>query len=300
MKRTYRIIGYNGIPTQKYKEYLAKLGFIENERSIGLLLCFQGEGVFDRTTRSYCKSAIDNVSNICNKGQLRKTLGEFGEKYMAKEYRWSDVALNMHLKVDKVIIVKPISGFGGKGIKIYKKGDLMSIIGADSYVFCEYVTDLLLFKGRKFHLRVYLFATTWGVFRRYPEYRIITAKSDFVLDNWDREDIHDTHLKWTDADYFFRPDGDLYIEKTDKQITEVCDEIIRHLNPKPYKESTAAYEMLGLDFLVKSDGDVVLLEVNTNAGIKCVDEWNTYKEGVLAMEMDIIDSFFPKARLFKK
>lgn len=305
MKKTYAILGYNGIPTEKYREALTELRFtdvgdqrsqsdgsrarvVANKRSIGLLLVFKDKLINDRTTRSYCRTAVDNVDNICNKGRLRKTLGEVGEKYMAREFRWSELAHMRHMDLETVVLAKPISGFGGKGIEIYKKGDYIDLITPASYVFCEYVTDLMLFRERKFHLRAYLFVTTWGTFRVYPEYRIITAKLPYVTDDWKNKDIHDTHLQSTDADYFFRPGGDLYLEKTDLQIQEICQEIIRHLQPRPYSESKVGYEMLGLDYLVKSNGDVVLVEVNTNAGIKCVEEWNTYKAGVLRMEMEIV------------
>lgn len=296
MEKTYAILGYNGIPAEKYQAELGKLGLTERRsgKPLGLYLYFKGKGVIDNKTRSYCKTAIDGVDNICNKGNLRATLGDVGVKYMAREYKWGEITKFRQLTSDSVIIAKPVSGWGGKGIKIYKKDDRVDLISPSSYVFCEYVSDLLLFQGRKFHLRAYLFATTWGTFRVYPHYRIITAALPYVADNWTEEGVHDTHLKSTQADYFFQPGGDLYLEKSDQQIQEICAAIISHLQPKAYPESKVAYEMLGLDFLVKSNGDVVLLEVNTNAGIKCVEDWNSYKEGVLAMEMEIVKELVEK------
>lgn len=301
MEKSYSTLGYNGIPADKYREQLKELGLAERDTrtktgQLGLLLYFKGATVNDRKTRSYCRTALDGVDNICNKGRLRATLGELGEKYMAREFLWEDITKFRYLTADEVIIAKPISGWGGKGIQIYEKEDYVDLVSPASYVFCEYVSDLLLFRERKFHLRVYLFATTWGTFRVYPHYRIITARLPYVAGDWTNKDVHDTHLESTDADYFFQPGGDLYIEKTDEQIQAICAEIIRHLQPKPYPESKVAYEMLGLDFLVRANGDVVLLEVNTNAGIKCVEEWNSYKEGVLKLEMEIVRELLTPVR----
>jgi len=290
---TFKINGYNGIPHGKYRAALAKLDFEEGESGEVSYTIFSQDGKtpFERSKCSL-KSVVDfsSIENIADKGKLSSLMS----RYMAREYKMNTCFLCGKLKLNDVVVFKPTgrSAFGGRGIQVLTKGQKFECAVAESYVACSYIQDLTTFKGRKFHLRVYLFVTTWGTWKLFPKYRIITAKDPYIKGDWNNKDIHDTHLESTDEDYFFFEGADLYFERTDREIQEICDELMKHVNPRPYPEADAAYEMLGLDFLVREDKSVVLLEVNDNAGIKCVEVWSEYKREVLEMELSLAIEYF--------
>lgn len=281
---SYKITGYNGVPHFNYHLALKGWNFQPTSEYVDYhIYGNDGTGKPDWTTYSKVKSVVDNVSNIADKSQLGKIAGQ----YMAKEYPLNQVLRNNICIHAQTIILKPVGkmAFGGTGIQIINKGDKVYLERRWKYVACEYVKDIMTYMDRKFHLRAYLFVTSWGSSYLVPEYRVITAKLPYRLSDWKNKDIHDTHLDGTDQDYFFSPDGDFYLEKSDIQIKEICAHLANHVKPRPFPESQAAYEMLGLDFLILKDGSVVLLEVNTNAGIKCVNSQNRLKAKVLEVEI---------------
>jgi hypothetical protein len=291
---SFKIAGQNGIPREEYRSILYDLGFIdESGACVSYYLYTQDKDTpSDYKTQCLLKSVVDSksISNVADKSLLSKLMG----KYMAKEYRLAECLRRGRVVVDDVILFKPVGpmAFGGYGIIIATKGTTVLLDPRLKYVACQYIRDVMTFKERKFHLRVYLFVSTWGRCELYPKYRIITADLPYKKEDWNNKAIHDTHLASTDADYIFAPDGDLYIERTDNQIKYICKKLVSHIKATPYPESKAGYEMLGLDFLVKSSGKAVLLEVNNNAGIKCVSDWNDYKKGVLDLEMSFAKEYF--------
>lgn len=290
---TFKLAGYNGIPHEKYRDAFSLLKFTEDDKSL-FVNCYvftqDAETPTDTQTQCDLKSVVDadSISNVADKSQLSLVMG----KYMAKEYDFGKCLRAGRVSVDDVVMFKPIGSkaFGGEGIMVATKGERPKF-EQRKYVACKYVQDVQTFKGRKFHLRVYLFVSTWGRWELYPRYRIITAALPYKKGDWQNKAIHDTHLKSTDKDYFYYLGGDMYDAKTDLRIQRICKELVKHIQAKSYPESKAGYERLGLDFLVKESGTPILLEVNNNSGVS-VWEWGWYKQDILDIEMSFIKEYF--------
>jgi hypothetical protein len=293
---TYKLDNLEDIPGEYYAEELSRLGFVERNLEKVDYHIYLDWRKKDHDTKCFLKNKIDNISRVTNKYHLRSTLGRDYFPYLAKEYGFRQILRGGRVSVDGPLIVKPSGGafFSGKGIEVVVKGDKLN---SSTAVICEYVTDVQTFHDKKFHLRVLLFLSTWGKWEVVPIYKIVTAKLPYVKDDWKNKDIHDSHWKSTDGDYFFCEDGDLYSEEVNSQIIEVCRGVSESVSPKPYSESEKAYEMLGLDFLVRENGTVVLLEVNSWAGTCSPpgvpsEPLERYKRKIVEVEMEFVKDAF--------
>lgn len=142
----------------------------------------------------------------------------------------------------------------------------------------RYVGDLALWYGRKFHLRAYfLVSVIRGRVRTHLWSRgdILAAAKPFVLDHFYDKDIHDTHFDSTGGDYAFPKDlvgehgvsaevYDIAWKSMSDTLTHVSEILAPHA--KVFNESKYGFEIFGVDFLIRSNGSTVLLEVNDKVG----------------------------------
>lgn len=148
-------------------------------------------------------------------------------------------------------------------------------------IISRYVTNpMLLEDGRKFHLRIFLVIminsndeTSAIVFN---EGRMGAGKKKFIVGDWDDPSVHITHM----TDDYFRyprdfPQPDL-IDYVDDQINDILSDVVGTLEStfKKYRESKNAYKLLGCDFIVREDGEVLLLEINYKPGFRVLDKDN--------------------------
>jgi hypothetical protein len=90
----------------------------------------------------------------------------------------------------------------------------------DKVLVSDYIRNPLLFRGLKFHLRIFFLITIIdNVIKTYllNDCKILTAGKPFILSNFDDKTIHDTHVKTTDYDYLFQ--RDFITENIGKEIT---------------------------------------------------------------------------------
>lgn len=287
---SYKTTGNNGLSHEVFDEKLNELGLIKTQidRFVDYHLYSNDGKSYDLTTESILKTAVTGIENVIDKSLLPEVM----QHHMAKNYKLIDVIKRGVVVQDGLFILKPIGkgAFGGKGIQILQKGDKPKLERRWKYSLSEYVTNIMLFQGKKFHLRVYLFVSTWGKWKLYPKYRIITAKLPYTHEDWTNKDIHDTHLGSTEGDYFFFNDGDIFDEEIDNQIQVACNDLMQFIHPKSYPESKDAYEMLGLDFLISDKGIPILLEVNNGAGIHLNTNW--YKDEVINIYIEFLNDYF--------
>lgn len=194
---------------------------------------------------------------------------------------------------DDVFIFRPVDVFGGVGITIMRgpgKDDIARAVeharvetrrvmprAQPRVIMSRYVADVLLWGGRKFHLRAYFLAVVArGVFRTHlwEMGNILTAAKPFVCDLYGDAGVHDTHLGSTDGDPLFPADlarGGVTAEQWATIHAAMCHALKRVsavLQPhaRPYEESLHAFEVFGVDFLVRRDLGVVVMEVNDKVG----------------------------------
>lgn len=251
-------------------------------------------------TECFIMNILSSEKNIiANKYQLYINFNKYFpkecEKYMAKSWNFTTF-LKHHTKVKEIIhqntddthfkyvyIVRPVGvgAFSGKDIFIvYNKKTLdnsKKIIGKyENTIISNYITNPMLFEGRKFHLRTYfLVATINGKYKTYfyELYELFTAEKQYNNNDFLDKDIHDTHFKSTPRDiqcpYDLEPDLQKIFNNKIYPKMQDCMFYISKMMEKytiPYPQSKNAFEVFGCDFLVKDNYDVILMEINDKTG----------------------------------
>ena len=197
-------------------------------------------------------------------------------------------------------ILRPMDSFGGKDIKyinneiqlnnaitFYKTHkNYKSIIYGDNVIASPYITDLLLFQGKKFHLRMYFVVSCInGIINSFllDNGEIFIANKKFNMDLPFTTDKHDTHYyeDYTFKDDFNKNNLNRTITDTDKhKIYESCKNICRVLT-KLILEKTGSnkeyskilydnqkngYHIFGLDIFIKNNLEPILIECNEKPG----------------------------------
>ena len=243
----------------------------------------------------YLSNKTDRTS-IYPKNKLYEYLEPVGgEKYVSKVWNADQLSSLPH---DGVFIIKPVDGFQGYYIKIltsdqelidYKKmvqqdidDDKSIVINDHNYyirsffkdgiILNEYFTDLLLFNGRKFHIRSYFMLKYYNGSYSYSYFKkakILTAKLPYVKGDWFNKEIHDTHIKSTDDDYYFPGDLDLPSVMIDKLYRNIDDfykklyESLKMINPPQQKYIKNYFHIIGCDIFILKDMNIKLIEVNS-------------------------------------
>jgi hypothetical protein len=207
-------------------------------------------------------------------------------------------------------ILRPIYGFGGSGILyVHNPNDLKLAIkyynthkdirnklySLEEITVSRIITDLLLFKGRKFHLRMYyIVAILEGEisFFLLDKGKILTARDTYNLNVPFSKGVHDTHFDSTDADYFFPNDlivsNISSLKEKDSYRDDIFDTIFKRVieivkgisymvlgfsngktNSLLFENQKNGYYIYGLDILVRDNLEPVLLECNTRVGFDC-------------------------------
>lgn len=203
-------------------------------------------------------------------------------------------------KYPETYILRPLNAFGGKdifyiqnkkeehnAIEYYKShvGTNNKPYKLDEIMVSILITDLLLFRERKFHLRFYfIVAILEDELSSFilDIAQIITAKAKYNTDLPLVKDVHDTHFGSTDVVYYFPKALDIAsndkakiisgINKIAKVLTNViinsCDG-----NPRKilFENQKNGYHIFGFDIFVKSNCDVVLIECNRRPGFGSKD-----------------------------
>ena len=201
------------------------------------------------------------------------------ETYFLKQQVVSDDILKT-LKKDKTYIIKPIPGFAGDGIKVFKGSDGMrehiDIIEKrtkkrDKWIVQDYIEEPLLLKGKKFHMRIMILLTGGNAYF-YKDFLVYPARKEFSLDDLSVE-VHDTHGTLTEsyeksmfpAEYTnMAYTKEIYIQIANLFIGLRKNGLFDH---KCYKESEKCYQLFGADIMITKDYQVKCLEINYKPGL---------------------------------
>ena len=256
-------------------------------------------------TIAYLGNAIDSTDNINDKQQLFFLLKKlYPDEYLnfladsflltnKTEYKKGSGGIFIARPVTELNPVtkqKKIKAASGKDIiyitdtrSLQKAKELLERY--DNVLISQYIRNPLLFKGKKFHLRIY-FVITWinDVIKTYlfDEAYIWTAKLPFVLDKFDNNDIHDTHYSSTEGDPVFPRDftsKNMECNITPEIITKLLVDIkdimakvstlllLEGSNKiKMFSNLKNAFQIEGCDFMITKDFRPILLECNNKAG----------------------------------
>jgi hypothetical protein len=295
-QKNFFIYDGTGLDKSHLREKLLSDGYNEiktlrNVDSVDFMWAEQINDRFDK--QSYIiKSKIKNILNDAKIPLTRKDL--LYEKmfvmypHIADKHMASSLDIKLYPQyIDEMIegntyIIKPVGpgACSGKDISIItysQPSDVTSVVAQlekyPNVVVCDYISNVHLFRGKKYHLRIYLYLDMFRQYSIFPQGKILTAKLPYKNSDFFNKDIHDTHMESSDDDYFFPRDLDVDEETTRKiwdQIRRVCKVCVDIPDGTlgPPEESEFAFEIFGLDFLVQDDFNVILLEVNDKVGYK--------------------------------
>lgn len=234
------------------------------------------------------------VERILNKSNIIKEINKINpdiyKKYVPVNFNINEID---KYKFPKWYILRPIDSFAGADIKyINNKKELddaieyynktrnyKNIIYRNDVLASEYIDKPLLFRTKKFHLRLYYqISIINGIFNSFlwDTGKIVTAAEPFDMTKPFTKDKHDTHLKSTDDDYIFPTDfisKNLNKELDSKIHNQLWNKIISIMKPISkileknknnllYSNEKNMYYIFGVDIMVRDNFDPVFIEVN--------------------------------------
>lgn len=162
----------------------------------------------------------------------------------------------------------------------YKNMRMKNLYTANEWVMQKYITNPLLFNGKKFHIRTYFFYYRYqdpiskNIIKKGYLYKlgnIWTARNKYVQGDYYNLSIHDSRGRNTEQAYFFPDDFSTYYGtdnaiKIFNDILQIHSYILHILNSECYPESKNCYEVFGGDIMITNDMKVKLIELNGNFG----------------------------------
>jgi hypothetical protein len=250
-------------------------------------------------------SLLINVLNIdfykiTNKNVIYNNISqidhELSEKYLIKTFHINRLR---EYHFPSWYILRPIDSFGGADIKyINNQTDLNNaityykttknyrgILYGNNVIASPYITNLLLFHGRKFHLRMYYIVSC--INRNISSFllddgKIVTAAEPFDMNEPFTKEKHDTHHKSTNADYFISKDfttenigieiNETIIKQIFTKCKTICAAITKVIINKTngnllFENQKNGFNLFGLDIFITKDLQPILIECNEKPGI---------------------------------
>ncbi len=307
-RKNYIILGFSGLNHKYIKDILNERGMIELDKRLILkdeikyidLVIYDYLYMGNKYDREYknrtekIKKSLINITNeikykVCNKKNLyfnmKRYYPDICDKYFAKTYMMNE--LN-RLGDDKSYILKPASlgFFRSKGIEIFKNKDSlikhvknMNKLLYKKYIVSEYIDNIYLFRGRKFHLRMYILASTYTRKVYLLEKGRIIYSNKPYNNNIKKKDVHltvNSEEEMIFPDDFGELDSKKIIMQMKRVIDKISDLLFRH-RPylESYEDSKYGFEVFGCDFLVKEDMSIILMEINDK--VEYVEEGKSIK-----------------------
>ena len=234
---------------------------------------------------------------VVNKYQLyknmKKQFPKIADKHMAKTFNILGKDKDMYK--EGVYIIRPVGKDvgSGEGIEyVSNKKELEAVINkyksGNKYkkiIASEYIQPLLLYEKKKFHIRVHiLFLNNNGkiIWSANLHGKFFCGKNEFVYKDYHNLDIHDTRGRNCIQNIFFPEEFNYGKENTEKVLSQmelILSKVAEIIKPhlKCYTESNNCFQVFGIDFMIKDDFTVILIEINHNYAIKNnnKNEYNT-------------------------
>ena len=233
--------------------------------------------------KSLLKNAVmkDNY-NMTNKDLLYKELEKIpsARKYLVFNYSVDSSNID-YKKIEKlfqkykVMIFKPVGGAAGLGIEVFDDFDIFfkycesnkSFAKYKEWVLQEYIIDLMLIDGKKFHIRGYYLVHQEKKYLM-GEGRIILAEEGYKQGDYENKKIHDTHTLGSEKYVRYYP-KDLKNSKKIQNQLEILFSLVGKVDKyfKCFTESKDCYQLFGFDVMITDDYQVKLIEINSGPGV---------------------------------
>lgn len=231
---------------------------------------------------------------------------------------------------DNVWVVKIIGGWGGRDIYFFetydefkghfdeimknnkqqimklednKKLNFINNYVKNEWIIQKYVSNPSLFKGKKYHLRVYFMYHKDNNVKKgyiYNMANILTAKDKYKKGDYVNNNIHDTRRGSTDKAYFFPTDFEKQFNKTKtksvfNQLKELFGYVSQCIDSKCFEGTKHCYELFGADIMVDDDMNIKLLEINSSQGYPFfIDDTSNYIQEIFESSIStVVDKYMP-------
>lgn len=303
------------------KAALLERGWTETTNSKETTFMFLDDKyVYDNTLYDI-KSDIKNIVHtdklsICDKNKLYDNFKSYNpklaNKFMVEQHfvnidNYEDPLFKKLFEKNKIWIIKPIASFLGIGIQVFTNyNDFINYFRETSkktnltkqernflktgYVLAKYINKPLLYLGKKFHLRVYfMYDATNKKGYIFKKSKLTVAKKDYITDNYNDQEIHDTHCLIDICGFVFPKD---FLDQYDNKVAGIIFEqlkvlfyhVLQLINAGCFSESKKCFEIFGADVMIDSNLKIVLLEINDKIGFH---DYN--KKQVIQLNKDIMD-----------
>jgi hypothetical protein len=238
----------------------------------------------------YCINMLDGNHCITDKYLLyacmKKLYPKEVDNFMAKSFK---LTLDTEFNPGDLYITRPVNDLksglrASSGLDVNVYNDIETLEKAkklltqyDNIIASKYITNPLLFHGKKFHFRAFMIITLFE--KTYSSYmldifKIITSKSLFINDNYQNKDIHDTHYRYNVDDYLFPlhfTSANINKNITQNDIQTILDKIksicykMSHIfstNVKLRPNSENGFHLFGFDIMLDENLNPILIECN--------------------------------------
>ena len=230
-----------------------------------------GGGVKGETVN---KDVITNKA--CLYENMKRRFPDIYKKYMPDTKLLKDVH---NIKEGEIYIIRPIGpgAGGGAGVKVITNNKELETVRYEtkkykSVIISEYIKNPLLYKEKKFHLRMYFMVCVGEPYGKFSWHvwnkgKIVTAELPYKKDDYTNPKIHDTHFKSTPMNLWFSEDLGITHTETTKilaQMNEILRGAAEIIKPeaKTTSESKYGFEIFGVDFIITDELIVKLIEIN--------------------------------------
>jgi HrpA-like RNA helicase len=306
LKKTYTISGACGFDQRGLRLAFGRTGWtevpVQETIKAGNVTVLYMENGADKKLYN-CKSEFssllnDNRNIVCDKLELYNNMvkyhSDIAASHMAKSYKIDKID-SINKPEFETSIVKAVGrgSYSGRGVFVAgNEAEFTRAITEASKIsknimVSEYITNPMLFNGRKFHIRAYLTVLVHGDGQiegnLWHRGKILTARLPYKNLDFTNGNIHDSHAKSTPNDLFFpehlREKGintDAIYEQMNKISIALVDCLKQSEVELLYPESKNAGALFGLDFMVTDEYVVKLLECNDKIGCDSVAKFSDY------------------------
>lgn len=287
---TYLVVSQY-LKDKRIKDYFHSKGWTKLERGKKnpTLLYLDYLNIYDRkfwSFQPYIKNLIgDDKQKFTDKQNLDLMLPK---RFLMDTYPYSTrqklVKFKNIFEDDKKFILKPTKGREGIGIKIVqnfeelkdffqnevKKIDFRKVKETDKWVIQEYIQSPMLYRKRKFHLRVYFLVVEKEIYF-FSRYLIITASKEYREDDLNNKEIHDSHYGPNSIRNKIFPDdfpNKTLISSVNKQILSLFKSVKSSIKLPMgcFPGDENCYENFSADIMIEKDGQLKVLEFNHSTG----------------------------------
>ena len=267
---------------------------------------------------SRIQNKVENIQVFTDKSNFAQLLFDLQKSYCLPDsisiqiHDNNDKILQYALTKHKYVILKPSNGYAADGVQIFSNHDpdVVSLIKQhiqnyrtyQTWIVQEYLYDPLLFRGRKFHLRMYVLVLHTSQFNRayfYPEGFIYAARTKYghpsdAMNHLKDKTRHITNIS-TGGESFIFPEqwpNAAEAENIVFEMAKMCKDVVGSalknidLSCASNHANAICYDTLGLDVMIQKNGDIRILDFNSGVGFNSPS--NQWRRKFFKNTMDLV------------